>query len=233
MRRRRVLFIAALMLLANVAACTSGNDEEKTPETMSVVSHAGGTLGGNNGAIYECNAEDVLKAGIVKEPIVDLTEKTADEAFMAELKETLKMSSEEENNVLYGKKGCYISTKGIGQYNIAENASADAVNCYIFSEEKEVIGELMFYVYDEKLQYQIVFFESTNPEVYFKTLSKLPEKEYIVLTNGYKQTYIDEENTVTDLDFDIEGDVFGALNYKFLRVSYNDILEQMVWVEFE
>lgn len=234
MRRRSVLFVVAIMLLSSIIACESREDSEmeNVPETT-VLNVGNDKLGGKVQATYECNADVIKEMDIVYNPIADLKEKLGDMEFVEELKQTLFFLSEDTGEPLYEKKGCYLSMCNVYLYNIDENVVANALRCYIFTEDKEEAGELMFYEVNGELQYDISSCAYGSTSDILKILSKAPEATYIILTNGYGHTLVNEDNISSNSEFDIKGDVYHALNYELLGVSYNDIIEDLVWVEFK
>ena len=66
-----------------------------------------------------------------------------------------------------------------------------------------------------------------------KILKAEPDKEYIILYNGEKNILLNKENKTSRSGLKIIGDVFGILDEEELKVTYNELMEDMVWVEFE
>lgn len=68
-------------------------------------------------------------------------------------------------------------------------------------------------------------------------MAEAPDREHILLTNGYDEMLLDEDNRgygSYGAAFNVVGDYFHALDWENMAVSYQEITaeENMVWFSF-
>ncbi len=199
-------------------------------------------IGGGEKACYVCDATCILEKEIDFTPCFSLKEKIKDGRFLNEWGEILKNTlGEYKNSVLYGAKGCYLSTKGVCLFNIEEYELSNIIRVFIFSDNGEYAGEIYFFMKNGQLDSNISIYD-TEQDIrsdVLETLEKSPTEKFIFLTNGYRNATLNVNNELGKLygnvRFEISGDCYQALNNETLSISYQEVMDkkEWVWVEFE
>lgn len=248
-RRKIIIYIIVGILLTTcglifvmrgITEISSHN--EKNSEESYDKNDSNSNIGGGEETQYICDVSAIKEARIDYTPCVDLQEQLKEDAFLKEWGETLaEVLGENKSSLLYGKEGCYLSTKGVCLFDIAEYELANIVRCFIFSEDGEYAGEIYFFEENGQLDFNVVM-KNVEYDIQSDVLSALeavPQEKLIFVTNGYRYTTLNENNELGklsgDVSFEVSGDCYNELNDESLAVSYEDIMDRdnWVWVEFE
>lgn len=206
--------------------------ELKRQET-GVKTNSANIIGGKKETVSECDAQSLAKSIVNLEKSIDVYEKLNDETFIKEVSDVMALTREDPNAYFDGNGGFYISKCQVCSFNLMENSLVNTVRLYLFDVEKTPIGEIMIYKHNDKLGYEIVVYgEYTNSDI-LKILKTESDKEYIILYNGEKNILLNEENKPSGSGLKIIGDVFEILNEDVLTVTYNQLVEDMIWIEVE
>lgn len=232
---------AILAIMVSMMTLMSACDSESTEETnvnnveeksTKETNNLNEKIGETKEKVYECDEEVLKKQDIEYNYIMNIEEKLEEEAFLNELKEGLNNLREDVNSFLYEERGCFLSLENVCYFNIVENALMDGVNCYFFTEDKEPAGEVMFFLNNGKIDHNISWYTRDSMSYILKKLSENPDEKYVILTNGYNHTLIDKFNSSSNIDFKIKGDVYHVLDYERIGVSYDSLIQNMIWIEF-
>ncbi len=227
------IVLAVLLIVVSIMSigCSGYRNSGESETERQTGNNLANMIMGGKTVKYDLDEIELRQMSIDYTPIVDTSEKFSDTEFLNECKERLQPYTESEKAVLYGEKGVYISTYPVYSFYVDERALNDAVRCYIFTEDMVNVGELKFSVEEDALQYRMSL--SYNPSTIVETLALRPEERYILLRNENENGCLDESNMVDNDVFSITGDVYHTLNYPLLAVSYNDIINNMVWIELD
>ncbi len=226
-----ICLVTAICLM--VSGCQSEKNSEKTPMTTT------DTLDIKNGyveeePIYDCDADEISSMEIDYTPFVDLEMLISEQSFIDEVSRNFSGWSEQSESLLYGGTGIYLSSTPVYAYHLNDEKLASVILCYVFSEDKAKAGEIQICLNGDEVTY-FFSYVGTNSGVdkIVETMKESPDTKFIKLYNNRTHTIIDEDSEPMDTDFKMVGDVFHSLNYEFLGVSYNDIIENLVWIELD
>lgn len=236
-----VTVVAVLLITAIIAGCSFAGpkDSEAEPaqtapeETVEMESTFGTGDPGNAGvipgnAVLLCDVADLEGKEILYRPEWYLRYQLTEPQYLAEVGEQIKRALYlTEDSVLKGEEGCYISVVEQPCFRIHDPSSPTSFLCYLFTEDMEPAGELLFYQWGNGLEHNSpVLYGSNTDKWKLGLMAEEPQKEYILLTNGYREMLLDENNRVYSSNgdpFDVEGDYFHALDWQTIAVSYDEI----------
>lgn len=232
---KKLLSIICATLLCVCSGCSKNQAGAVSPYVK--VNNFRDLIGGSDEAVYACTAEAITNSEIKYSPIANIKHHFTKKKFTSQLTETLKRIATEENSLLYQYNGCYVSTYGVGMFDVKENNTANILHCFVFTESLENVGELQFYKFSGKLEYSLVFRDVFGGSDILEKLCDNINKRYIVLTTGSHYAMLDDENILTGMGsryIDILGDCYNALDENELSVSYGDIIndDNLIWINF-
>lgn len=235
-KMKNVLIVALVGILS--AGCVDitsgiGVPNSQTNDKLNAI------IGTTEKDLYVCEASIIEKSEIEYSPCIDLSKQLQNQTFLDEWGMTLALLGDDDDTYLYEKKGCYLSACGVYMFNIEEYGLANIVRCFIFTEGGEYAGEIYFSAYNGELSSNVVLrhMSTDRQSDILEMLSQYPDNEAILLTNGYRHMFLDENNQISksdqlsnDVAFEVVGDCYHALNEQLLGVSYNEIVDRNNWV---
>lgn len=237
-----VLLICGLVVMIGEMGKNLEADETELSENSSYVNKGNLLVGRREEELYICDALKITESKEDDALSIDLEERLTQDSFLSELGEVLgELMGNEPSSFLYGMKGCYLSSKGIYKFNLVDYRVTNSIFCFIFTEDGEYAGELIFYECNEQLEYNIMIRDKDN-DIYSDilcTLAEAPNERFIFLTNGYRYTTLNVNNElgklVGSVVFEVKGDCYGKLNSERLAVSYEEIMDKnnWGWIDFE
>lgn len=139
---------------------------------------------------------------------------------------------------LEGASGCYICVKPHPIFILPDRTYSKGFYCYLFSEDMEPVGRMLFFEKNGKLQYNNPEIFSIRSEEYnTKVMRETPDRRFLLVTNNYDDLLLDENNTGHEMwnaVYTITGDFFHTLDWEEVSVSYNELTseENLFWLDF-
>ena len=234
--RKKHLLISCILsvMIMILSGCASDGEGKETTSETTTKKILNIDMGHNPvEPVYKCDAEILANMDIDYTPFIDIDAKLGEQSFIDECKESYGLVATEEDSALYGSKGCFVSKTPIYAYNLNDEGLARVMICYVFNEDKLCAGEISFNLNEGGVLTVFSFARSNSVDRNLRTMMESPDEKFIKILNNRSNTIIDENSKPLDIAFKMTGDVFHTLNYEFLGVSYNDIVKNMVWIEFD
>lgn len=231
---KRLLF-AMFILLLTLCACGM----EDTADTLGT-NPLEWQIGGEPDDVVEvCDIADLAGKDVSYAPAGDLRSMLDEPGFLSELQESISiMLAASSEYMLNDAEGCFLSLRELTAFHIGEQKCATAFYCYLFDRDMEPVGEILFYSQDGTLLHNSpVLYRANYAPYYLRVMAEVPDREHILLTNGYEEMLLDEDNQGHGnygAAFVVVGDYFHALDWENMAVSYQEITaeENMVWLPF-
>lgn len=226
------------VLLLTLCACGM-EDTASTTDTLGT-SPLEWQIGGEPDDVAEvCDIADIAGKDVSYAPAGELRTTLDEPGFLSELRESFSiMLAASSEYKLNGAEGCYLSLRELTAFHIGEQECATAFCCYLFDRDMEPVGEILFYSQDGTLMHNSPVLYRANYEPYYlRVMAEAPDREHILLTNGYDEMLLDEDNRgygSYGAAFTVVGDYFHALDWENMAVSYQEITaeDNMVWFSF-
>lgn len=236
--------VTVLLITALIAGCTftgpkvsKSDPAETTPEDTAETESTSGTVDPDandttgelpENAVMVCNVADLEGKEIRYRPEWYIRSQLTDPQYLAGVGEWIKRTLYlTEDSLLKGAEGCYISVVEQPVFRIHDPSGPTSFLCYLFTEDMEPAGEILFYEWGNDLVHNSpVLYGSGMVKWDLGLMAEDPQKEYILLTNGYCEMLLDENNEVYSSDgktFDVVGDYFHSLDWQTIAVSYDQI----------
>lgn len=153
----------------------------------------------------------------------------------AEIKDAVEIWIAEgtEGFILTDTKDLSVSTYNMPVVNVTDLTVANIAYQYMFSNE-EAVGYVMFFMADGKLNDNISLHVADTRGDYFQFLQNHKDKSFILVSDGFTQYFLGEDNNVYNIStgnkvfwFTVEGDCYQALGADKVSVSYEKIVNQV------
>lgn len=156
-------------------------------------------------------------------------------ADYAEIKDAVEVWIAEgsEGFLLTDTEALSISTYNMPIVNVTNLTVSNIAYQYLFSNE-ESVGYVMYFMADGKLNDNISLHVADTRGDYFQFLQNHKDMSFIVVTDGFTQYFLGEDNNVYNIStgnkvfwFTVEGDCYQALGADKVSVSYEKIVNQV------
>lgn len=241
-KKLKIITLASALIVILIAAHFMYSDN------MPITTNNGSDtkMGGNTeirigvrdgGRLLSLNAEEIADTPIDTSQLKELNSLLQQVDYEQILDDIERIIDGTEGFLLADTHNLGISRQNMYMIDVNHASVANIAYEFIFSDD-EVVGYVMFFVVDGKLDYSISLNTSHTRGYFFDFLVANPDLSFVVLTDGYSNYFLSEKNliyralsgSVVD-DFPITGDCYQALHVNGIDISFHKIMEQIVIIQ--
>lgn len=128
--------------------------------------------------------------------------------------------------------GYYIADRSVRIYDVIDNEVINEEWLFVFSKDYSEVFQFQLSKSGREIVVRLCL--GVICDELLELMKENPDVKYIVLLNGTHNTLaITPENTIHlwDEEVMVEGDYYHALDYEKMAISYNEIMDNLIWVE--